>query len=294
MASSILVGCRAVLGALVLGGCLASVASADGPASSGGTAAPEQPRIDALRCAPDSAVCRRGELLAGLGAGMQGADAVVFLGGRGARDDRSVRPSATDSAQLTVQVPNGAHSGQIEVIDRGVGNARSSTPLKVRASAPPAPAPPSPAPAPLAPGAGVFPIQGAHTYGMSTSNRFTGRGGHQGHDVFAACGTPLVAPQAATVTRAAFQSRAGNYVVLTADDGRSFAFMHMREVSPVVKDQRVAAGQGVGTVGETGRASGCHLHFELWTAPGWYRGGAPVDPLPQLQAWDGAAAPARG
>jgi len=300
MASSIVVGCRAVLGALVLSGCLASAASADGPASAGGASVPERPRIDALRCAPDSAVCRRGELLAVLGSGMQGADAVVFLGGRGSRDDRRVRPSATDSTQLTVQVPNGAHSGHIEVIDRGVGNARSSTPLKVRASAPAPPAPPalpatpSPATTPLAPGAGVFPIQGAHTYGMTTSNRFTGRGGHQGQDVFAASGTPLVAPQAATVTRAAFQSRAGNYVVLTADDGRSFTLMHMREASPVVKDQRVAPGQAVGTVGETGRASGCHLHFELWTAPGWYRGGAPVDPLPQLQAWDGAAAPARG
>jgi murein DD-endopeptidase MepM/ murein hydrolase activator NlpD len=33
-------------------------------------------------------------------------------------------------------------------------------------------------------------------------------------------------------------------------------------------------------------ASACHLHFELWTAPGWYSGGQPIDPLPSLQAWD--------
>jgi murein DD-endopeptidase MepM/ murein hydrolase activator NlpD len=39
-------------------------------------------------------------------------------------------------------------------------------------------------------------------------------------------------------------------------------------------------------VGETGRASGCHLHFELWTAPGWYKGGRAVDPLPTLRRWD--------
>jgi murein DD-endopeptidase MepM/ murein hydrolase activator NlpD len=31
-------------------------------------------------------------------------------------------------------------------------------------------------------------------------------------------------------------------------------------------------------VGQTGRASTCHLHFELWTAPGWYEGGEAVDP----------------
>jgi murein DD-endopeptidase MepM/ murein hydrolase activator NlpD len=39
-------------------------------------------------------------------------------------------------------------------------------------------------------------------------------------------------------------------------------------------------------VGDTGRASGCHLHFEEWTAPGWYAGGKPFDPLPDLRAWD--------
>jgi len=300
MSSSVVVGRRAALAMLVLSASVASGASASPSVSPGGVAAPERPRIEALRCAPGSAVCRRGELLAVLGSGMQGADAVVFLGGRGTRDDRLAQPSATDNVQVTVQVPNGAHSGRIKVIDRGVGAARSSTPLKVRAAVrpaappaapPPAPAPPGPGAAPPAPGAGVFPIQGAHTYGATASNVFTGRGGHQGNDVFAACGTPLVAPQAAMVLRVAFERRAGNYLVLTADDGRSFAYMHMREASPLVKGQRVAAGQAVGTVGDTGRASGCHLHFELWTAPGWYQGGEPVDPLSQLKAWDGAPAP---
>ncbi len=35
---------------------------------------------------------------------------------------------------------------------------------------------------------------------------------------------------------------------------------------------------------QTGRASTCHLHFELWTAPGWYEGGKPIDPLPLLKS----------
>jgi murein DD-endopeptidase MepM/ murein hydrolase activator NlpD len=35
-----------------------------------------------------------------------------------------------------------------------------------------------------------------------------------------------------------------------------------------------------------GRASGCHLHFEMWTAPGWYQGGDVFDPLPELTRWD--------
>ena len=47
-----------------------------------------------------------------------------------------------------------------------------------------------------------------------------------------------------------------------------------------------ASGQLIGYVGDSGDAQGCHLHFEMWSAPGWYDGGAPVDPLPSLQSWD--------
>jgi murein DD-endopeptidase MepM/ murein hydrolase activator NlpD len=39
-------------------------------------------------------------------------------------------------------------------------------------------------------------------------------------------------------------------------------------------------------VGRTGDATACHLHFEEWTAPGWYTGGSPFDPLADLRAWD--------
>ena len=34
-------------------------------------------------------------------------------------------------------------------------------------------------------------------------------------------------------------------------------------------------------LGDTGSASACHLHFEVWTEPGWYNGGSPVDPVPR-------------
>ena len=52
------------------------------------------------------------------------------------------------------------------------------------------------------------------------------------------------------------------------------------------RGQRVETGQPLGVVGDTGSASACHLHFEIWTAPGWYRGGTPIDPLPALKRWD--------
>ena len=48
----------------------------------------------------------------------------------------------------------------------------------------------------------------------------------------------------------------------------------------------VRTGQPIGLVGDTGNAQGCHLHFEIWGAPGWYEGGSPIDPLSYLKAWD--------
>lgn len=134
----------------------------------------------------------------------------------------------------------------------------------------------------------IFPIRGKHDLGQSETNNFGGARNHGGQDMFAKCGTPLVAARGGVVTRAAFQERAGNYVVITEDDGVSTVYMHMRKPAVVAARQRVLTGQRIGEVGETGRASGCHLHFELWTAPGWYQGGTAIDPLPELTRWDAA------
>jgi murein DD-endopeptidase MepM/ murein hydrolase activator NlpD len=132
----------------------------------------------------------------------------------------------------------------------------------------------------------VFPILGAHDYGEYAAS-FGGGRGHQGQDVFAACGTPLVAARGGRVKHKAFQSRAGNYLVIDADkSGYDMAYMHLRDPALVSKGDRVVTGQVIGYVGETGRAHGCHLHFELWTAPGWYTGGRAINPLPALRAWD--------
>ena len=117
----------------------------------------------------------------------------------------------------------------------------------------------------------------------------TGRSGHthQGHDVFAACGTPLVAARGGTVRYKAFQGRAGNYVVIDGDGTDvDYAYMHLQGPALFDKGERVLTGQRIGNVGDTGDAHGCHLHFEAWSGPGWYEGGKPFDPLPLLRAWD--------
>jgi len=131
-----------------------------------------------------------------------------------------------------------------------------------------------------------FPVRGPHGYGEYAA-RFGGGRGHQGQDVFAACGTPLVAARGGVVKFKQYHGRAGHYLVIDgARTSVDYAYMHLREPALVDAGDRVRTGQPIGYVGQTGRASGCHLHLEMWTRPGWYRGGSPFDPLPALLAWD--------
>lgn len=132
----------------------------------------------------------------------------------------------------------------------------------------------------------VFPIRGKHNLGYTATNDFGGPRKHKGQDMFAACGTPIAAARGGRVEYAGYQSEAGNYLVINGDSGQDYVYMHMRKPALVSTGQKVFTGQQVGEVGETGRAEGCHLHFELWSAPGWYKGGAAFDPKPQLRAWD--------
>jgi murein DD-endopeptidase MepM/ murein hydrolase activator NlpD len=110
---------------------------------------------------------------------------------------------------------------------------------------------------------------------------------HQGQDTMAACGTPLVAARGGTVQFAGFEAAAGNYIVIDGKGtGFDFMYAHLEEPSPLHTGESVRTGQPIGVVGETGDATACHLHFEIWTAPGWYEGGSPIDPLPYLEKWD--------
>jgi murein DD-endopeptidase MepM/ murein hydrolase activator NlpD len=135
----------------------------------------------------------------------------------------------------------------------------------------------------------AFPILGAHEYGMGAGRFGAARTGHthQGQDVMAACGTPLVAARGGIVQYSGYQGAAGNYIVI---DGRGttndFMYAHLAEPSPLQTGDTVRTGQPIGIVGDTGDAQGCHLHFEMWGAPGWYEGGSPFDPHPYLEKWD--------
>jgi murein DD-endopeptidase MepM/ murein hydrolase activator NlpD len=176
-------------------------------------------------------------------------------------------------------------------------SASGKAPLTVTAkpaplASPPVVGPPAvPAPDPGITNDGVFPVAGAHSLGGDDARFGSGRKGHehQGQDVSAAEGTPVVAPLAGTVIARDYQaSAAGFYLAMDAADGRSFFFAHcQKDTFAVTVGQAVAAGQQLCRVGQTGDASGPHLHFEIWIG-GWRRDktSAPIDPLAQLQAWD--------
>jgi len=148
----------------------------------------------------------------------------------------------------------------------------------------------APAPKPVAATThGVFPVRGPYSFGGEEARFGAGRSGHvhQGQDITAAMGTPLVSPVAGTVYWRKVQAgAAGHYLIIRDAAGADYAFMHLVADSELVeKGDPVRAGQPIAQVGSTGGSSGPHLHFEIWP-DGWYAPGSkPIDPLPQLKAW---------
>jgi murein DD-endopeptidase MepM/ murein hydrolase activator NlpD len=135
-----------------------------------------------------------------------------------------------------------------------------------------------------------FAVPGTHNFGGPDARFGAPRSGHihQGQDVAAPCSSKLVAVEGGTISVNAYQATGAGYYVVIHGKGTSTdsVYMHLEAPSPLPAGTAVAAGQGIGHVGDTGDAVGCHLHFERWSAPGWYVGGAPYDPLPELLYWD--------
>jgi murein DD-endopeptidase MepM/ murein hydrolase activator NlpD len=99
---------------------------------------------------------------------------------------------------------------------------------------------------------------------------------HEGIDIAAPRGTPVLAPTAGKVIVSGTRSLGGNVVVLLSGDGiYEFVFTHLDERA-VARGELVRGGDLVGYVGTTGNAAGGppHLHFEVRAENG------PLDPYP--------------
>jgi murein DD-endopeptidase MepM/ murein hydrolase activator NlpD len=162
-------------------------------------------------------------------------------------------------------------------------------------SPPPAtnPTPPpsgAPTPAQTAAQGAVFPVRGPHSFGGPENRYGAARAGHihEGQDVLAEEGLSVVAPLPGQIITTGYQSGgAGWYVAEQVSDGLSFFYAHCQAGSVAVRaEQSVSAGQQLCRVGQTGDATGPHLHFEIWVG-GWHVGaGHSIDPLAYLEAWD--------
>ena len=85
---------------------------------------------------------------------------------------------------------------------------------------------------------------------------------HIGNDLAAAEGTPVLAAADGVVRAAGSHKSYGNYLRILHADGDETLYAHMQYLF-VKAGARVAAGQTLGTVGQTGNATGAHLHFEI-------------------------------
>ncbi|MDQ3461995.1 MAG: peptidoglycan DD-metalloendopeptidase family protein [Actinomycetota bacterium] len=107
----------------------------------------------------------------------------------------------------------------------------------------------------------------------SVTSEFGSRWGrlHAGIDIAASTGTPIYAAQAGTVIFAGVQSGYGNVVIISHDGGLSTLYGHQSRVA-ASNGQAVSQGDNIGFVGNTGRSTGPHLHFET------RYGGSPRNP----------------
>jgi murein DD-endopeptidase MepM/ murein hydrolase activator NlpD len=102
-------------------------------------------------------------------------------------------------------------------------------------------------------------VIGAHFGEYGSWSRY-----HTGIDFRAAYGTPIRAVKSGVVLYAGNSGDwAGNHVAIKHGDGKTTMSSHMSSMD-VRAGQTVQAGQVIGRVGETGRAFGAHLHFELY------------------------------
>jgi murein DD-endopeptidase MepM/ murein hydrolase activator NlpD len=129
-----------------------------------------------------------------------------------------------------------------------------------------------------------FPVRGTIDFGAYDARFGAWRGSrrHEGQDVFADAGTPLVAIRDGSVVETGDDGGRGNYVAIWSPEvDRTFVYLHMRAPTPHAVGDSVQGGDRVGAVGCTGSCWGDHLHLEMRVGRGTT--GTPLDPLPLLR-----------
>lgn len=111
----------------------------------------------------------------------------------------------------------------------------------------------------------LMPTKGTLTQGYGPASGKYGYTFHNGIDLAAAKGTPVVAAAAGQVITARNYGAYGNHAMIRHQlNGQTYitVYAHLNQLK-VVNGQTVARGAAVGTVGNTGNSFGSHLHFEV-------------------------------
>ncbi len=125
---------------------------------------------------------------------------------------------------------------------------------------------------PLLGGGGTF-VAGYYSNPVPGGHVTQGIHGKNGIDIGALRGTPVHAAAGGTTIVArggGWNGGYGNYVVITHNNGTQTLYAHLKSVN-VSPGQLVTAGQVIGSVGNTGRSTGVHLHFEVRGATNPFR-----------------------
>jgi murein DD-endopeptidase MepM/ murein hydrolase activator NlpD len=213
-----------------------------------------------------------------------GARVTANRAGEGLRV-RLTRPVAGFATGTTVVVAR-VEADAIDGADPAATPTPAPTPTpepEPRATPEPTPAKPKITPAQrLARGRFVFPVYGdarvADDFGAPRHI-----GAHQGNDIFAAFGSPVLAVADGTLNRVGTLPISGNRLWLKTERGDSFFYAHLSAFGPeAVSGRKVEAGTLLGFVGNTGDAEPTppHVHFEIH--PG---GKKAIDPHAVLTAW---------
>lgn len=120
----------------------------------------------------------------------------------------------------------------------------------------------------------IWPAEGHLTSGFGYRvSPFTGQAVlHAGLDIANRIGTPIIAPARGTVTFAGWQGAYGNCVIINHGNSLTTRYAHMEKIL-VKEGQSVNRGDLLGNIGNTGRSTGPHVHYEVRL------GGVPVNPM---------------
>ncbi len=150
--------------------------------------------------------------------------------------------------------------------------------------------PPQNISAPLSPRGYVFPVYGDVSFSDTWGAPRATTGKHQGTDIFASLGAPILAVADGTLFSVGWNDIGGLRLWLRDRQGNQFYYAHLAAFTPIAQDgAEVKAGQVVGFNGNSGDAQGTpfHVHFEIHPVgllPLGYVGGA-VNPFGYLSAW---------